>query len=132
MTSFNKILLAFWYVPVLGILSAVLAFLFGMIGLTMKGGKPIGKGLALMANFLLNPLQCELTKYNSPPFNREPDWIHFKTPIRILFYPFETVLGFLLLLQGLLLFVSVLGIPVGKKIATLLPFVYAPELIKRV
>lgn len=128
----NKILLAFWYVPVFGIFTAILAFLFGMLALVLKGGKPIGNGLATMANFLLNPLKGDWKKHKVCPFKQEPDWIKYKTPLRVLLCPLETLLGLLLLFQGLLLFVSVLGIPIGKKIATLIPYVYSPELIKSV
>lgn len=132
MTISRKITLSFWYLPVLGFVTAIFAFLLGCIGLLFKGGKPVGLGLINMAHFLINPIEHQCKIYSTNPFKREPDWIRFKSGIKLAFYPFGTILYFLLLVQWLVLCISLVGIPVHKRITSIFPLIYTPELIKSI
>ncbi|MFC2090458.1 hypothetical protein ACFLT1_06735 [Bacteroidota bacterium] len=112
----KKINFVLWHFPVLGFLNAATTFLLGIVFIAMVVGIPLGKGMIQYAKFLLNPEMHRIEKLKQDEIKHNQHWNAFGMFVYVLYFPISLVLVLLTLVQLALLSVTVVGLPLAKKI----------------
>ena len=107
-----------WHIPFCGFLSALLAFLLGIIFIVTVIGAPIGFGLLQFSKFLLSPFSSAMV--NKKDLNIQENnqlWATFGFIARIIYFPIGLILIICTVFQLFGLFISIVGIPVALVMA---------------
>lgn len=123
MRTFGNVL---WHFPFLGFVNAALVWLLGAVLTMTVIAAPIGLGLMQYAKFLLAPFSREMVKKADLRKTTNGIWSAYALVVSILFLPLGLLLALLSIVQIALLFVSILGIPVGIVVAKSLPTMLNP------
>jgi len=115
-----------WHFPFFGFMSALGAFLVGVLFLITVIGAPIGLGLIQLSRFLLTPFSSAMIDKKDLNANQNKLWVAFGFIVRILYFPFGLILAFVTIIQIACLFISILGIPVALVLAKSLGTYFNP------
>lgn len=102
-----------WHIPFLGFLTAISTLFLGALLTITIIAAPVGLGLIEYGKFLLWPFGNGMVDRKYLPGKVNPIWKAYSTLIWLLYLPFGIVLAFLNLLQGITLFLTIIGIPVA-------------------
>ncbi|MFK7750691.1 MAG: YccF domain-containing protein [Kordia sp.] len=102
-----------WHIPFLGFMNALFTFLLGSILVLTVIGAPIGLGLIELSKFLLTPFSSEMVDKKHLKKEQNELWKSYGKIVRIIYFPFGLVLAIITIFQIVLLFVSIIGIPVA-------------------
>lgn len=115
-----------WHVPFLGFLSAIMAYLLGVLLTATVVAAPIGLGLMELGKFLFAPFGHALVSRSDLKVEQNKSWKAYSTVIMILYLPFGAVLALLAIFQVAFLFLSIIGIPVALVVAKSLGTFFNP------
>ena len=102
-----------WHFPFFGFVSAILVYLFGLILTATVVAAPIGLGLMEFGKFLFAPFGHAMVSKSELEAKQNAAWKTYSTIIMLLYIPLGIVLSLLAILQVALLFISIIGIPMG-------------------
>ena len=123
MRTFGNIL---WHFPFFGFVSAIIAYLLGLILTATVIAAPIGLGLMELGKFLFLPFDHAMVKKSAVNIEQSETWNAYSTIVMILYIPLGLVLSLLAVVQVGLLFISIIGIPAGIVIAKSLGTYFNP------
>lgn len=113
-----------WHIPFLGFLSAIGVAFMGLIMTITVVGAPIGVGLFEFSKFLLSPFGHSMVSKSDLNIEQNKAWKVYSTVIMILYFPFGLFLCCVAIVQIVLMFVTIVGIPpalvVAKSLGTYL------------
>ena len=110
MRTFGNII---WHIPYLGFMSAFGVFIMGILMILTIIGAPVGFGLLQLSKFLLTPFSCAMVDKKDANIEDNSIWKSLNTIARILYFPFGLFISIMLIVQIVLMFVSLIGIPVA-------------------
>ncbi len=102
-----------WHIPFCGFLSALGAFLIGLLLTVLVVTAPIGLGLIQYSKFLLLPFTYSMVSISDTNLNQNALWKTYSFIIRIIYFPIGLILAICTALQAIALCLTVVGIPVG-------------------
>lgn len=102
-----------WHVPFMGFLSALAAFLVGLLLTVLVVTSPIGLGLIQYSKFLLLPFSYSMVPANDLGEEQNILWKTYSTIIMIVYLPVGLILCLVQIFQIAGLFLSIVGIPAG-------------------
>lgn len=115
-----------WHIPFLGFVSAFLTFLIGgLLTLTVVAA-PIGFGLIQLSRFLLAPFTNVMADRSAMSEEDNKAWKVYGYIVRILYLPIGLILSAIVLVQTVLMFFSIVGIPVAIVLAKSLSTYFNP------
>ncbi len=106
-----------WHFPFFGFISAGFVFCLGLLFTALVVTAPIGLGLIQYAKFLLLPYSYDMVDGNEIKESENELWKKYSFVIRIAYLPIGCILAFLMALQVIGLFCSIIGIPVAIPLA---------------
>ena len=106
-----------WNIPFLGFINATIVYCFGLL-LTATGiGAPIGLGLMEYGKFYFAPFGKEMVSKSQLNVEQNETWKKFSTVMTIVWLPFGIFLWVGAIIQIVLCFISIIGIPVAIVVA---------------
>ena len=102
-----------WHIPFLGFINALFTFLLGSLLVLTVIGAPIGLGLIELSKFLLTPFSSEMVDKKNLKKEQNKLWKSYGLIVRIIYFPFGLGLAIMTIFQIVLLFVTIIGIPVA-------------------
>lgn len=102
-----------WYFPFMGFVSAIIAFLFGVLLTILIIPAPIGFGLIQLSKFLLAPYSYEMVSKDDLNVAQNPVWEAYSFLIMLFYIPFGVLFAILAAIQAGGLFLSIVGIPLA-------------------
>ena len=115
-----------WHIPFLGFVSALVVYLFGLLLTLTIVASPIGLGLMEFGKFLFLPFGNSMVSKKDLAISQHPLWQAYSTIIMILYLPIGLALCLLAIVQIVLLFLSIIGIPVALVLAKSLGTYFNP------
>lgn len=106
-----------WYFPFLGFLDAIFVSLLGLILTATVVAAPIGLGLIELGKFFFAPFSHAMVSKSELEIKPNKAWKTYSTVIRILYFPFGIALSLLVIIQIVLEFISIVGIPIAIVLA---------------
>jgi uncharacterized membrane protein YccF (DUF307 family) len=106
-----------WHFPFMGFLTALGTFLIGGLLVITVIGAPLGFGLIQLSKFFLSPFSSVMVSKNDLKADQNKLWQSFGIIVRIIYFPFGLFLAFVNICQIVLLFVTLIGIPVALVLA---------------
>lgn len=106
-----------WLVPFLGIFTALVTFLFGLLLTILIIPAPIGLGLIQLAKFELTPFSSEMVNSKDLHAPKNPVWDTFSTIITILYFPFGLLIALVTVFQIIACCLTIIGIPIAIVLA---------------
>lgn len=114
MRTFGNII---WHFPFFGFISAIFVYLFGALLTVTVVAAPIGLGLMELGKLLFAPFGKVMIDADELNLPQNKAWKAYSTVIMVLYLPFGALLAFLAVIQTGLLFLSIIGIPLGMVVA---------------
>ena len=115
-----------WHFPFFGFISAIINYLLGLLLVVTLIGAPIGLGLMEYGKFLFWPFRNEMVSKNEINANINKLWNAYGFIIRALYFPFGLIFCIIGVIQVVLLFCSILGIPAAIVVAKSLGTYFNP------
>lgn len=116
MRTFGNII---WHFPFFGFITALITFVIGLLLTATVMAAPVGLGLMELAKLLLAPFGKEMIRSEdlNPPQQNQA-WKKYSRVIQVIYIPCVGIwLALLSIIQTILCFISIIGIPVGIVIA---------------
>ncbi len=112
-----------WHVPFLGFLTATIVWIVGLLLVLLGITAPLGGGLVELGKFLFWPFGNRMipAKKLQGALATNPVWRTWGIVILILWLPIGICLALGLILQGLLLCISIFGLPAGIAVLKAVP-----------
>lgn len=115
-----------WLLPLFGWLTAGLTYIVGLL-LTLTGvGAPIGLGLVEYGRFLFWPFGKAMVSKKDLNIEQNTAWKAYSMIVTIVYFPVGLVLFVLSLIQIVILFFTLIGIPTALVLAKSLGTVLNP------
>jgi|TARA_B110000114_G_scaffold157982_1_gene172899 uncharacterized membrane protein YccF (DUF307 family) len=102
-----------WHFPLFGFVTALLTFLTGGIFVITVIGAPIGLGLIQHSKFLLTPFSSRMISDSKLKKDKTPFWKILSVIAFILYLPIGIFTSIITIIQIILLFISIIGIPIA-------------------
>lgn len=102
-----------WHIPFLGFMNSLFTFLLGSLLVLTVVGAPLGLGLIQLSKFLLTPFSSEMISKKDLDKNPNKLWKSYGIIVSILYFPFGLILAIVTIIQIVLLFISIIGIPIA-------------------
>lgn len=115
-----------WHIPFLGFLNAILTFLIGSLLVLTVVGAPIGSGLIELSKFLFTPFSSNMINKKHLKKDQNKLWQSYGFIIRIIYFPFGLILAIMTIFQIVMLFISIIGIPIAVILAKSLNTYFNP------
>lgn len=117
-----------WHIPFLGFINAGLTFLLGLLLTATVVAAPIGLGLMQLGKFFLAPFGHEMVAKADamPNHDTHPAWKTYSTIVMIVWLPLGLLLAIGTIVQVVLLFLSIIGIPVAAALAKTVGTMFNP------
>ena len=106
-----------WHFPLFGFVTAFFTFLVGGFFVLTVIGAPIGLGLIQHAKFLLSPFSNRMISDSNLGKKKSILWTILSVVAFILYFPFGLMATIVTIVQIMILFVSIIGIPVAVVLA---------------
>ena len=106
-----------WHIPFLGFVSAIIAFVIGLLLTLTVVAAPIGIGLMELGKFLLWPFGKTMISKNDLEIEQNSAWQAYQIIVMILYMPIGILLLLLGIVQTVFLFLSIVGIPAAIVVA---------------
>jgi uncharacterized membrane protein YccF (DUF307 family) len=115
-----------WHFPFFGFVSAIVAYVFGLILTTTVVAAPIGLGLMKFGKFLFAPFGHAMVSKSELEVEQNAAWKTYSAIVMILYIPFGIVLSLVAIIQVAALFISIIGIPMAIVVAKSLGTYFNP------
>lgn len=102
-----------WHFPFLGFLTSLYTFIIGGFFILTVVGAPIGLGLIQHSKFLLSPFSSRMVSDKKIGKERSVLWKIFGIVALIIYLPLGIFATIVTLIQIMLLFISIVGVPVA-------------------
>jgi len=106
-----------WHVPCFGFFTAICTAVSGVAFTITVVGAPIGLGLLEFSKFLLWPFGNAMVNKDDLNIEQNEAWKTYSTVVKIVYFPFGLLLSFLVIIQMIFMFVSIVGIPAALVLA---------------
>jgi uncharacterized membrane protein YccF (DUF307 family) len=106
-----------WHFPLFGFVTAFFTFLVGGFFVLTVVGAPIGLGLIQHAKFLLSPFSNRMISDSKIGKNKSTLWTVMSIIAFIIYFPFGLMVTLVTVVQIMILFISIIGIPVAIVLA---------------
>ncbi len=106
-----------WHFPFFGFVNAILVYVLGLILTATVIAAPIGLGLMEFGKFLFAPFGHAMVSKSELNAEQNKAWKTYSTIVMVLYFPFGLILSIIAIIQVVLLFCTVIGIPVALVIA---------------
>lgn len=106
-----------WHIPFMGFLSAIFVYLLGIVLTATVVAAPIGLGLMEFGKFLFAPFGRAMVSKDDLNVEQNPTWKMYSTVVRVIYFPFGLIFAIAAVFQVVLLFFTIVGIPVALVIA---------------
>lgn len=106
-----------WHFPFLGFLNAIAVYVLGLILTATVIAAPIGLGLMEFGKFLFAPFGHAMVSKSELNAEQNKAWKTYSTIVMIIYFPFGIFLSIVAIIQVVLLFCTIIGIPVALVIA---------------
>jgi uncharacterized membrane protein YccF (DUF307 family) len=106
-----------WHIPFMGFLSAIFVYLFGLVLTATVVAAPIGLGLMELGKFLFAPFGHAMVSKDDLNVEQNPKWKMYSTLVRVIYFPFGLIFAIAAVFQVVLLFFTIVGIPVALVVA---------------
>lgn len=106
-----------WHIPFCGFMSALAAFLGGLLLTITVVAAPIGLGLIQYSKFLMRPFSTRMVRKRDAAVKENPIWKTYSVLIWILYLPLGVVLTVVNICQIVGLCCSIVGIPMAIVLA---------------
>lgn len=115
-----------WHFPFFGFVTAAVYFIAGSLLTLTVILAPIGLGLIQYSKFLLWPYGYAMIKDPSPQETRNRTWETYSKIVMLLYIPIGAILVVVTAIQGVLLFLTIIGIPVALVLFNSLGTIFNP------
>ena len=115
-----------WHVPFLGFLNAIIVYALGLLLTLTLVAAPLGRGLMEYGKFLLAPYSRTMISTKDLGIKHSLVWKVLSVLVMIVYLPFGAVLWLATIVQIVLLFMTVVGIPVAGVLARSLGTYFNP------
>lgn len=115
-----------WHVPFLGFLNAIIVYALGLLLTLTLVAAPLGRGLMEYGKFLLAPYSRTMISTKDLGIKHSLVWKVLSVLVMIVCLPFGAVLWLATIVQIVLLFLTVIGIPVAGVLARSLGTYFNP------
>jgi len=102
-----------WHFPLFGFIIAFITFLTGGFFVITVIGAPIGLGLIQHSKFLLTPFSSRMISDSKLKKDKTPFWKILSVIAFILYLPIGIFASIITIIQIILLFISIIGIPIA-------------------
>lgn len=106
-----------WHIPFMGFLSAIFVYLLGLVLTATVVAAPIGLGLMELGKFLFAPFGHAMVSKDDLNVEQNPKWKMYSTLVRVIYFPFGLIFAIAAVFQVVLMFFSIVGIPVALVVA---------------
>lgn len=106
-----------WHIPFMGFLSAIFVYLLGLVLTATVVAAPIGLGLMEFGKFLFAPFGHAMVSKDDLNVEQNPKWKMYSTLVRVIYFPFGLIFAIAAVFQVVLMFFSIVGIPVALVVA---------------
>ncbi len=106
-----------WHIPFLGFLTALAAFLSGLLLTITVIWAPVGLGLMEYGKFLLAPFSRAMVRKSDLNVQQNRIWKTYSTIVMVLYFPLGLLLCLMAIVQIVSSALTILGIPVALVIA---------------
>jgi len=115
-----------WHFPFFGFITALYTFILGGLFFITIIGAPIGLGLIQHSKFLLSPFSSRMVSDSEIGKEKSTLWKVFEIIAFIFYLPLGIIATFATVIQIILLFISIVGIPVALVLAKSLSTYFNP------
>ncbi len=115
-----------WHIPFLGFVTAIVVYLIGLFLTVLVITAPIGLGLMELGKFLFWPFGNTMISKKELNQQQNPLWKSYSIFIMVLYLPLGLILAILSIIQVVLLFFSLVGIPVALVVANSISTYFNP------
>lgn len=106
-----------WHIPFMGFLSAIFVYLLGLVLTATVVAAPIGLGLMELGKFLFAPFGHAMVSKDDLNVDQNPKWKMYSTLVRVIYFPFGLIFAIAAVFQVVLMFFTIVGIPVALVVA---------------
>ena len=106
-----------WHIPFMGFLSAIFVYLLGLVLTATVVAAPIGLGLMELGKFLFAPFGHAMVSKDDLNVEQNPKWKMYSTLVRVIYFPFGLIFAIAAVFQVVLMFFTIVGIPVALVVA---------------
>lgn len=106
-----------WHFPLFGFLTAFFTFLVGVFFVLTIVGAPIGLGLIQHAKFLLSPFSSRMISDSKIGNEKSLLWSILSVVAFIIYFPIGLMVTMVTVVQIIILFISIIGIPMAIVLA---------------
>lgn len=106
-----------WHIPFMGFLSAIFVYLLGLLLTATVVAAPIGLGLMELGKFLFAPFGHAMVSKDDLNVEQNPKWKMYSTLVRVIYFPFGLIFAIATVFQVVLMFFTIVGIPVALVVA---------------
>jgi uncharacterized membrane protein YccF (DUF307 family) len=106
-----------WHIPFMGFISAIFVYLLGLVLTATVVAAPIGLGLMEFGKFLFAPFGRAMVSKDDLNIEQNPTWKMYSTLVRVIYFPFGLIFAIAAVFQVVLLFFTIVGIPVALVVA---------------
>lgn len=106
-----------WHIPFMGFLSAIFVYLLGLLLTATVVAAPIGLGLMEFGKFLFAPFGHAMVSKDDLNVEQNPKWKMYSTLVRVIYFPFGMIFAIAAVFQVVLMFFTIVGIPVALVVA---------------
>ena len=108
---------ALWHVLCLGFVIAIITYLLGLLLSVTVVGAPIGIGLMELGKFYFKPFSSSMISEKELAVERSSVWKFFSVIVYLLYFPVGLFLWIIGLAQVVVLFITLIGIPMALVVA---------------
>lgn len=115
-----------WHFPLFGFVTAFFTFLTGGFFVLTVVGAPIGLGLIQHAKFLLSPFSSRMISDSKIDKEKSTLWTILSIVAFVIYFPVGLIVTMVTVVQIMILFISIIGIPVAVVLAKSLSTYFNP------
>jgi len=110
-----------WHIPFLGFVNSVFSYTLGLIFTITVIGAPLGLGLMQIGKFFLVPFGNTLVSKKDLNMEQNKSWKFLSIIVTIIYFPIGLIFAITSALQGFIMLITIIGIPVGLVVLKSVP-----------
>jgi uncharacterized membrane protein YccF (DUF307 family) len=115
-----------WHIPFFGFVTASVVYMLGLVLTATVVAAPIGLGLMEFGKFLFAPFGHAMITKSELGVKQNEAWKTYSTIVMILYIPFGLVFSIIAVFQVVLVFFTLIGIPIAIVVAKSLGTFFNP------
>ena len=115
-----------WHFPFFGFITSFFTFLIGLLFISTVIGAPIGLGLIQHAKFLLSPFSKRMMPDSTFKKDTKASTKIIRLIVFLIYFPLGVLISMIVVVQIMLLFITIIGIPMAVILAKSLSTYFNP------